>query len=179
MICGFTIITSGFEFSVHTGGNMAQESHSQVSQVSRNRRFATAVFCERQTVRQKVLLPPWVKLRNTQHERMSSALPPKNRRWFSCPKKLRGSDVTGRNRPLADLASAPSDRGSRLKNTTDTAANRCRCTPVSTALTLVTPILSSADIISAKRSTMLACGISRALSTHAKRTKEANTFSGS
>jgi hypothetical protein len=33
---------------------MAQKSHSQVSH---NRRFATAVFGERQTVRQKVLLP--------------------------------------------------------------------------------------------------------------------------
>jgi hypothetical protein len=36
---------------------MAQKSHSQVSH---NRRFATAVFGERQTVRQKVLLPLWV-----------------------------------------------------------------------------------------------------------------------
>ena len=36
---------------------MAQKSHSQVSH---NRRFATAVFGERQTVRQKVLLPLWI-----------------------------------------------------------------------------------------------------------------------
>ena len=31
--------------------------------MSRNRRFATAVFGEGQTVRQKVLLPPWVHAR--------------------------------------------------------------------------------------------------------------------
>jgi len=51
---------------------MAQKSHSQVSH---NRRFATAVFGERQTVRQKVLLPLWVQPGKAQCEHMFSALP--------------------------------------------------------------------------------------------------------
>ena len=52
---------------------MAQKSHSQVSH---NRRFATAVFGERQTVRQKVLLPLWGQYRPVDDVLGMSASPP-------------------------------------------------------------------------------------------------------
>ena len=54
---GFTIITSGFEFSdTHEGIWLSRA----IVQVSHNRRFAPQYFATRQTVRQKVLLPLWV-----------------------------------------------------------------------------------------------------------------------
>jgi len=52
---------------------MAQKSHSQVSH---NRRFASAVFGERQTVRQKVLLPLWGQYRPVDDVLGMSASPP-------------------------------------------------------------------------------------------------------
>jgi hypothetical protein len=55
---GFTIITSPFEFSVHTHEGIWLSR--AILQVSHNRRFAPQYFATRQTVRQKVLLPLWV-----------------------------------------------------------------------------------------------------------------------